>query len=222
MNKRKNGKKLPVTLNESEVELLRNCCTRSATGRRNRAIMEAMLCAGLRVSEVIALNPADIDWNGGMIRVNNGKGGRDRVIPVNDETIAHLRVWHSLRTSKGLNGRHAFFCGIRTKGKRLTARSVQDMIKGHAKRAGIEKNVSPHVLRHTYATNLLDNGFSIREVQELLGHSDVSTTMVYTHVNPEALRRKIQNGSREKDDKVAELQEQLAAIQAELEKLGGK
>lgn len=216
MTKRKNAKRLPVTLSTDEIEALRATCTRSATGLRNRAMIEAMLGAGLRVSEVVALKPAEIDWQAGQLRVTQGKGGRDRVVPVNANTLAYLQAWDSKRAELKMNGRHVFFGGIRTGGQKLTTRAVHDMISKLAERAGIEKRVSPHTLRHTYATRALDAGLSIREVQELLGHSDVSTTMVYTHVNPEALRRKIQG---EKADQVAELQKQLQALLAQLDEL---
>ena len=139
------------------------------------------------------------------------------MVPVSADTLAHLQVWASKRGELGYNGRHIFFAGIRTGGKRLTTRAVHDMVTKLAERAGVEKRVSPHTLRHTYATRLLDSGLSIREVQELLGHSDVSTTMIYTHVNPEALRRKIQGSDR--SDQVAELQKQLEAMQAQLAEL---
>jgi integrase/recombinase XerD len=214
MKKRKTSKRLPTTLTAAEADAMRNeLPRRSATGLRNRAMVEAMLGAGLRVSEVVALMPRDIDWQAGTIRINDGKGGRDRVVPVNADTLGWLQAWSSKRAELSFNGRHAFFCGIRTGGKRLTTRAVHAMISGLAERAGVEKNVSPHVLRHTFATQALDAGLTIREVQELLGHSDVSTTMIYTHVNPEALRRKIQGG---RQDQVADLQKQLEELQAQL------
>jgi integrase/recombinase XerD len=214
MKKRKTSKRLPVTLTAAEADAMRNeLPRRSATGLRNRAMVEAMLGAGLRVSEVVALMPRDIDWQAGTVRVNDGKGGRDRVVPVSADTLGWLQAWSSKRSELGVNGRHVFFCGIRTGGRRLTTRAVHAMISGLAERAGIEKRVSPHVLRHTFATQALDAGLNIREVQELLGHSDVSTTMIYTHVNPEALRRKIQGG---RQDQVADLQKQLEELQAQL------
>ncbi len=214
MPRQKAAKRLPDTLSDAEVEAMRNACTRSPTGLRKRAMLEAMTSAGLRVSEVVALMPRDIDWQAGTIRVNLGKGQRDRVVPVSAETLGWLTAWSFKRGELKLNGRHAFFCGIRTHGKRLTTRAVHSMISGLAERAGVEKSVSPHTLRHTFATRALDQGLSIREVQELLGHSDVSTTMIYTHVNPEALRRKIQGG--EKQKQIAALQKQLEDLQAQI------
>ena len=214
MAKQRTSKRLPVALTRDELNAMRaEVPRRSATGIRNRAMIEAMAGAGLRVSEVVALMPRDIDWAQGEVRVNQGKGGKDRVIPVTAETLGWLQAWNSKRGELGVNGRHAFFCGIRTGGKRLTTRAVHDMVSGLAERAGVDKAVGPHTLRHTYATGMLDQGMSIREVQDLLGHSDVSTTMIYTHVNPEALRQKIQGG---KTGKLQDLQAQLAALQAQI------
>lgn len=214
MAKQRTGKRLPVVLTKQELDDMRaEIPRRSATGIRNRAMIEAMAGAGLRVSEVVALMPRDIDWAQGEVRVNQGKGNKDRVIPVTAETLGWLSAWNSKRGELGVNGRHAFFCGIRTEGARLTTRAVHDMVSGLAKRAGVEKAVGPHTLRHTYATALLDQGMSIREVQDLLGHSDVSTTMVYTHVNPEALRAKIQGLGA---GKLADLQAQLESLQTQI------
>lgn len=206
---RKTRKKLPVTLTDAEVEALRGICTRSATGLRNRALFELMLSAGLRVSEAVNLRPADIDWQAGTIRVNLGKGGKDRVVPVSSDTLGWLQAWASKRAELGCNGHQPFLVGIRT-GKGMTTRNAHAVVSKQAALAGIEKAVGPHTLRHTYATRLLDSGFSIREVQELLGHSDVSTTMIYTHVNPAALRAKVQGRT-----------EQAAEVQALAQKLAG-
>ena len=209
------GKRLPVTLTAAEVDALRAACTRSATGLRNRAMIEAMLGAGLRVSEVVALMPRDIDWQAGTVCVSGGKS--DRVVPVSDDTLAHLQVWQARRAELKLSGQQPFFGGIRTGGRRMSVQNVQAALKKLAARAGIQQRVSPHVLRHTYATRALDSGLTIREVQSLLGHSDVSTTMIYAHVNPEALRCKIQGD--ERADRIAELQAQLAQLQAQLTQL---
>lgn len=211
-NNRSTRKKLPVVLTESEVQALRAGCNRTSTGQRNRALIELMLGGGLRVSEAVSLMPGDIDWQAGTIRVNDGKGGRDRVVPVDDDTLAHLQVWAARRKELRVSARQPFLVGIRTL-KGMTSRTAWAIIKRRAELAGIDKRVGPHTLRHTYATRLLDRGFSIREVQELLGHSDVSTTMIYTHVNPAALRDKIR-GRRCND-----VTEQIASLEAQLEAL---
>ena len=217
----RNSKRLPVTLTAAETEaLLAQLNPQSTTGLRNRAMLAAMLGAGLRVSEVVALMPADVDFARGELRVNLGKNAKDRVVPVDTETSGWLRAWSEKRKVQGLNGRRRFFCAIRRTalgsepGQPITVRTVQALVTRLAREAGIEKRVTPHVLRHTYATRLLDNGLNIREVQVLLGHSDVSTTMIYTHVNPAALRAKIQGQPANTD-----LQEQIAALQKQLDEL---
>jgi len=206
---------------QEEQLLIAQVNTKSATGLRNRAILAGMLGAGLRVAEVVALYPADVDFHAGTLRVNEGKGAKDRVIPVDGETLAHLRAWAERRKGLGVNGRQPFFCRIRTTGfgkalppgEGITTRNVQALVANLAKKADLEKKVHPHTLRHTYATRLLDRGFTIREVQELLGHSDVSTTQIYTHVNPAALKAKVQGPGQ------ADLAAQIAALREQLEKL---
>jgi integrase/recombinase XerD len=205
-------KKLPVTLTEAEIEALRSRCTRPATGLRNRALFELMLSAGLRVSEAVSLKQNAIDWQAGTIRINDGKGGKDRIVPVDHTTLAHLQTWASKRSELGFSARQPFLIGIRT-GKGMTTRNAFAIVSKQAKLAGIEKTVGPHTLRHTYASRLLDRGFTIREVQELLGHADVSTTMVYTHVNPSALREKIQK--RTEDPQAKAMAEFLISLTAE-------
>lgn len=194
-------RRLPKPLKEKELNAVRAACTRSATGTRNRAMVEAMAGAGLRVSEVVALMPGDIDWQKGTIRVNEGKGGRDRVVPVTGETLDRLAAWAHHRKDLGLNGRQSFFVGIRTRGEQLSIRTAQGIIARLGEKAGLDRAISPHLLRHTYATKALSDGLTIREVQQLLGHSDVSTTMIYTHVDPDELRQKIQGDNAEKKKK---------------------
>ena len=197
-------KKLPVVLSDAEVNaLLSRISPKSDTGLRNRAMLQVMLGAGLRVSEVVALMPSDIDLDRGMLRVNRGKGAKDRVIPVDGETLGWLRAWAERRKRLGLNARSPFFCSKRNRGKPLTPRYVQWLVARLAEAAGIEKKVTPHVLRHTYATRMLRRGLDLREVQELLGHSNVATTQIYTHVDPEALRRKIQEHSHTEAEQIA-------------------
>jgi len=162
-----------------------------------------------------------VDLEQGTIRVNLGKGSKDRVVPIDQETTTWLRAWSEKRAALGLDARNPLFCAVKRTGlgsalgQTLTPRTVQRLVKRLAKAAGIDKQITPHALRHTYATRLLDEGFTIREVQELLGHSDVSTTMIYTHVNPAALRVKIQ-GSSERQGEVAALQQQLTSLQEQI------
>lgn len=156
----------------------------TATGGRNRAALELMYRCGLRVSEISNLASADVLWDQLKVFVRNGKHGRDRVVPYDAETEKWLRNWERLR--------HArcpwfFHTTKRTqKSKRhsqWSPRTVRAMVARYAERAGLEElQISPHTLRHTYATELLQEGANPMQVQKLLGHSDVSTTMIYTHV----------------------------------------
>jgi len=219
-------KRLPETLSQSEIAALRDIVrTTSATGLRNRALVEMMLAAGLRVSEVCALRGVDVDLAGGTVRVNRGKGGKDRVVPILPEALPWLRLWADKRAGLGLDGRAPFFVGLRSgrtghgyreRGDGIKPRFVQALVKRLANAAGIQRRVTPHVLRHTYATGLLDRGFNLREVQVLLGHARLETTEVYTHVNPEDLRRKVaaldEAPNTEADGQVAALAKALAAL----------
>ncbi len=222
--------RLPETLTAAELEaLLAQVYTTSTTGLRNRTMLQVLAGAGLRVSEVVKLRGVDVDLEAGTLRVNQGKGGKDRVVPVDGETRGWLAAWGEKRKALGLNGRGPFFFGLRTGYQALTTRYVQGLVARLAEAAEIAKHVSPHTFRHTYATRLLDRGFTIREVQTLLGHADVSTTMIYTHVSPEALRQKIQAEPEPKreDPQVAALATALGNLSADQREalvaaLGGK
>jgi integrase/recombinase XerD len=189
---------LPVVLSEAELEALLGqvTSTKSVTGLRNRTMLAVMAGAGLRVSELVNLRGHDVDLARGEIRVNQGKGGKDRVVPVDGETRGWLVAWDERRRTLGLNGRAPVFVGLRTRTaegyQAIGVSFVQKLVAKLAVAAGIGKAVSPHTLRHTYATRLLDRGFTIREVQMLLGHANIQTTQLYTHVHPEALRAKVQ------------------------------
>lgn len=180
-------KRLPIALNRDEVRLLlAQPNVQCPTGLRNRAMLELMYGAGLRNSEARKLSPVDIRWYDGMVDVRNGKGNKDRAMPVPADTLAWLEAWRDQRPAG-----QRFFCTLA--GGELSARYLQAMVKRLARRAGLAgaERVTPHVLRHSYATHLLDAGFNIRKVQDLLGHSDVKTTEIYTHVNPVDLAEEI-------------------------------
>lgn len=189
-------RKLPTVLSPDEAEaLLRQPNLRAVTGLRNRAMLEIMLWAGLRVSEVCDLRNRDVRWNANRIEVRQGKGAKDRVVPMTPGLAAMLRQWHERRPDSEF-----FFCTGCTRGgvavgnaagARVTPRYIQIMVKRLATRAGIERNVTPHTLRHTAATTWLDRGFTIREVQQLCGHASVQTTQIYTHVSDVAIATKM-------------------------------
>ena len=211
-------KKLPIVLEKEEAEaILAQPNTGCPTGLRNRTILEVMYRAGLRVSEVINLRPGDIRWGSGILEVRGGKGGKDRNVPVDSETLGWLRAWQGKRPGR----RQRFFTTLQ--GKPLSARYLQQLVKRLAHKAGLERAdlVTPHVFRHTYATELLNGDFTIREVQTLLGHSNVSTTQIYTHVEPRALALKIQNrkGKDSTDQLTMELAKKLEELPEETRRI---
>jgi len=201
---------LPKVISRHQAEaLLRIPNTKCPTGLRNRSILEVMYRAGLRVSEVIGMKPGHIRWQTGELEVHQGKNNRDRVVPVDQETMSWLGRWDQQRPKRG--GR--FFTTLA--GRPLGRGYIYEMVRRCAGKTGLEfERIGCHVLRHSYATEKLADGFTIRDVQELLGHSDVSTTMIYTHVSPEKLREKVQGNGRQ--DQIAELREELAQLQAKL------
>lgn len=157
-------------------------------GLRDRAILETTYSAGLRVSEVVGLNDGDLDFAGGVIRVR-GKGRRERISPLGSFAIKALKKWLARRSlaPDSPQGRAAPVFTNRF-GNRLTTRSVGRMLEKHLAVAGLDQRTTPHTLRHSFATHLLDRGADIRSVQELLGHKSLVTTQIYTHVSTANLR----------------------------------
>jgi integrase/recombinase XerC len=153
-------------------------------GRRDRAILELLYASGLRLSEVEALDLEDVDLTGRMVRVM-GKGGKERLVPFNRPAARALRAWLRDRAAILARGRgdarDPLFVNYR--GTRLTGRSIDRLLRRHVVRAAIQTGVSPHALRHSFATHLLQRGADLRTIQELLGHARLSTTQRYTHVN---------------------------------------
>ncbi len=147
-------------------------------GLRDRAILELLYSSGLRVSELVGLNSNQLDLDLGIVRVM-GKGRKERIVPVGVKAIEALEAYLEKRGM--LEGEEPIF--VNSLGGRLTARSVGRLMKGYTRHSGIFRKVSPHSLRHTFATHLLDAGADIREIQEMLGHSSLSTTQRYTHVS---------------------------------------
>ena len=171
------SRKLPNFLHIPELEAL----VAAATTLRDRLIVQSGAYLGLRVSEITGLEVPHIDLAGGSCFVHGGKGDKDRVVPLPARLLPELRAWIGER-------RLGVLFPSRKWGARLTSRGIQTLIAGLARKAGIPRRVTPHTLRHTFATRLLEAGASLREVQELLGHSSVSTTEIYTHVSVGRLR----------------------------------
>jgi len=157
-------------------------------GLRDRAILEVLYSAGLRVSELAGLNVADLDFAGGTLRVR-GKGRRERIAPVGSFAVRALKDWLAVRKvspREKSGGESPVF--LNKFGRRLTTRSVARMLEKHLRITGLDRRTTPHTLRHSFATHLLDRGADIRSVQELLGHKSLVTTQIYTHVSTAGLR----------------------------------
>jgi integrase/recombinase XerD len=170
-------KKLPETLNAAERQALLAAPRRSApTGHRDLCLITLMLNAGLRASEALHLRARDIDWTSGQIMVREGKGKKDRSLWLNEADLDLLRSWKSRRPIAG----ELLFTTLH--GTPLKDRDLRAMVKRRARKVGIIKDVHPHMLRHTFATDLYRVTKDIRLVQKTLGHADLSTTMIYTHL----------------------------------------
>ncbi len=160
------------------------------TGLRNRAMLQLLYRAGLRASEACGIYLRDVDWKTAELRIRSevGKGGREAVLPIDEPTMEWLERWKPIRRRYAAGASWMF---VTLRGGQVDRHYVWEMVRRYARKAGIEQNVHPHVLRHTFGTELLREGFDIREVQDLLRHADVRTTMLYTHVAPEQLKAKV-------------------------------
>jgi len=189
-------KKLPKVLNEDEQEkLLDQPNSRYVTGQRNHLLLKLMLDTGLRLSEATSLKWKDINLMTGQLKVVEGKGAKDRVLWLNEEDLDLLQEWKERQTKEAEKTLEYVFTAMSkgTLGNKLDNRYVQDMVKRYAAKAGIEKNVSPHMCRHTFATDLLRQTGNVRLVQKSLGHEQLNTTMIYTHIVDTELEREMKN-----------------------------
>lgn len=179
----KKQQKLPDTLSLSEVErLIETPDTKEVLGIRDRAILEVMYATGLRVSELIGLQLKDLHLSMGLLQTT-GKGDKERIVPLGDLAIQWIETYleeaRPFLTRKHPEESHLF---VNNHGKQLSRQGIWKNLKVLVRKAGITKNVTPHTLRHSFATHLLENGADLRTVQELLGHADISTTQIYTHI----------------------------------------
>jgi integrase/recombinase XerC len=181
----KKERRLPKFLYYPQVDdLLKLPDTADFLGLRDRAVMEVIYSSGLRVSEAVGLTSADLDFERKTVKVL-GKGGRERVVPLGTVAINWLEKYMSERARKTFKTAKLF---LNKSGTALSDRSVRRIVDRYVKALAIEKSVSPHTLRHSFATHLLENGADLRMVQELLGHKNLSTTQIYTHITRERLK----------------------------------
>lgn len=182
------GRSLPQTLSEEEVDALLNAPnTDEPLGHRDRAMLELLYATGLRVSELINLKQSQINFNQGVLRII-GKGDRERLIPLGEESQRWLKNFIDGPRMEILLERQTDYLFPTRRGDRMTRQAFWHIIKRYAEKSGIRKKMSPHSLRHAFATHLLNRGADLRVVQLLLGHSDLSTTQIYTHVARERLK----------------------------------
>ena len=185
----RSGRKLPHFLTTEQVgSLLTAPPANTPPGIRDRAILETMYSAGLRVSELVGLNVTDWDRGSGIVRVL-GKGRKERLAPIGSYASKALDHWLEVRQpDPKAPEKQRFAMFLNRFGRRLTTRSIGRLLETHITTAGLSQQTTPHTLRHTFATHLLDGGADLRSVQELLGHKSLTTTQIYTHVSTRRLR----------------------------------
>ncbi len=182
------GQPLPKSLSENDVELLLDAPeVTNALGFRDRTMLEMLYATGLRVSELVNLKFEQISFRQGVVRII-GKGNKERLVPVGEEAMSWLENYMTQTRKTLLGERQCDYLFVTNRADSMTRQAFWHIIKRHAKKAGINKELSPHTLRHAFATHLLNHGADLRVVQLLLGHSDLSTTQIYTHIARERLK----------------------------------
>jgi integrase/recombinase XerD len=182
------GRSLPRSLTEEEVEsLLAAPAVSDPLGHRDRTMLEVLYATGLRVSELVNLKLSAVNLNQGVLRIV-GKGDRERLIPLGEEAVQWVQQFLQGPRGEILLERQTDYLFPTRRGDRMTRQAFWHIIKRYARKAGVQKELSPHTLRHAFATHLLNHGADLRVVQMLLGHSDLSTTQIYTHVARERLK----------------------------------
>ncbi len=181
-------KRIPDVLTQAEIMAMINAANgRDAQSVRDQAVLELFYASGLRVSELVALRLEDVNLETGIV-ICMGKGSKERLIPVGSKAREALEKYLGKARLKMLGGKNVAEIFVSRLGKKMSRQSIWKTIKSYARKANIKKTIKPHTLRHTFATHLLEHGADLRSVQEMLGHSDISTTQIYTHVDKERLR----------------------------------
>lgn len=192
-------RKLPGFLGVEEVLMVIDSFDRSTPlGIRNRAVVDLLYGAGLRAAEAASAKLGDIDVKRRLIRVSGGKGGKDRIVPVADESMRSIEAWLQPRLSLAAPGCQELFVSVR--GRRLDPRDVRRIVSAGVAKAARAAGATPHTFRHSFATHLLDRGADLRAVQDMLGHSSLSTTQIYTHLTSERLREAYRKAHPRGDD----------------------
>ncbi|MBO5157557.1 MAG: tyrosine recombinase XerD [Prevotella sp.] len=185
------GKHLPEVLSTTEVDMLEDSIDLSKwEGHRNRAIIEVLFSCGLRVSELITLKLSDLYVDERFVRVM-GKGSKERLVPISGKAIKELNYWFIDRNGMKIKPGEEDYVFLNRRGAHLTRTMILIIIKRQAEIAGITKTISPHTLRHSFATALLEGGANLRVIQEMLGHESIATTEIYTHVDTTKLREEV-------------------------------
>ncbi|MFA5150863.1 MAG: site-specific tyrosine recombinase XerD [Candidatus Omnitrophota bacterium] len=181
-------KRVPETLSLNEVEaLIAQPNVRDIQGIRDKAILETLYATGMRVSEAVNLKKDNVNLDIGFLRCI-GKGAKERVIPLGKKAIAGIQRYLDISRPKLLKNKESEFLFVSRFGSKISRQSFWKIIKKHATAARIKKPIKPHILRHSFATHLLEHGADLRSVQEMLGHSNISTTQIYTHINKDRLK----------------------------------
>jgi integrase/recombinase XerD len=182
---------LPKYLNKRQIDdLLASCDGTKPQGLRDRAMIELLYASGLRVSELCSVRVSDLEMNMGVVRVV-GKGNKQRIVPVGKSALAAVERYLGNGRPDMLKGRASPYLFVTNRGGAMTRQCFWTLLGAYGKKAGIFHNLTPHVLRHTFATHLLEGGADLRSLQSMLGHADISTTQIYTHVVRSRLRRTV-------------------------------
>ena len=187
------GRKLPDTLNVHEIDRILEAIDHAKPeGMRNRAMLETMYSSGLRVTELVALKLAHVHFDVGFLRVI-GKGNKERLVPIGKQALKYIDIYRrEVRVHLDIAKGHESFLFLNRRGKKLSRQMVFIYIKDLVNKAGLNKKVSPHTFRHSFATHLIEGGADLRAVQEMLGHESITTTEIYTHLDRDYLRQVIQ------------------------------